>query len=59
MTDKEKEKVEHDITDKMGFKKLLFQKNCEGLVYIATVERGENKMEVRTFWKMRVPSASC
>jgi len=53
------DKVEHDITDKMGFKKLLFQKNCEGLVYIATVERGENKMEVRTFWKMRIPSASC
>jgi hypothetical protein len=53
------DKVEHDITDKMGYKKLLFQKKCEGLVYIATVERGENKMEVRTFWKMLVPSASC
>jgi len=53
------DKVEHDITDKMGFKKLLFQKNCEGLVYIATVERGENKMEVRTFWKMHIPGASC
>jgi len=53
------DKVEHDLTDKMGSKKLLFQKRCEGLVYLAAVERGEYKMEVRTFWKMRVPSASC
>jgi hypothetical protein len=53
------DKVEHDLTDKMGFKKLLFQKNCEGLVYLAVVERGEYKMEVRTFWKMRVSGASC
>ena len=53
------DKVEHDLTDKLGYKKLLFKKKCEGMVYIATVERGENKMEVRTFWKMRVPSASC
>jgi hypothetical protein len=53
------DKVEHDLTDKMGFRKLLFQKKCEGLIYLAVVERGEYKMEVRTFWKMRVPSASC
>jgi len=53
------DKAEHDITDKLGFKKLLFQKKCEGMIYIATIERGENKVEVRTFWKMRVPSASC
>jgi hypothetical protein len=43
----------------MGYKKLLFKKSCEGLVYIAAVERGEYKMEVRTFWKMRVSGASC
>ena len=53
------DKVEHDITDKLGSKKLLFQKKCEGMIYIATIERGENKVEVRTFWKMRVPGASC
>jgi hypothetical protein len=53
------DKFEHDITDKLGFKKLLFQKECGGMIYIATVERGENKLEVRTFWKMRVPGASC
>jgi hypothetical protein len=53
------DKVEYDLTDKMGFKKLLFQKKCEGLNYLAAVERGEYKMEVRTFWKMRIPGASC
>jgi len=53
------DKIEHDLTDKNGNKKLLFEKNCEGLVYIAAVERGEYKMEVRTFWKMRVSGASC
>jgi len=53
------DKVEHDFTDKMGNKKLLFQKNCEGMVYIATVERGGNKIQIRTLWKMRVPGASC
>jgi len=53
------DKAEHDITDKMGFKKLLFQKQCGEMVYIATIQRGETKVEVRTFWKMRVPGASC
>jgi hypothetical protein len=53
------DKVEHEITDKLGFKKLLFQKKCGGMIYIATIERGENKVEVRTLWKMRVPGASC
>jgi len=43
----------------LGFKKPLFQKKREDMVYIATIERGENKVEVRTFWKMRVPGASC
>ena len=53
------DKIEHGLTDKLGHKKLLFQKNCSGIVYVATVERGETKVEVRTFWKMRVPGASC
>ena len=53
------DKVEHYLTDKLGFRKLLFQKKCGKMVYVATVERGENKVEVRTFWKMRVPGASC
>ena len=53
------DKVDSDLTDKRGNKKLLFQKDCDGMVYIATVERGEDKVEVRTFWKRRVPGASC
>jgi hypothetical protein len=53
------DKVEYDSTDKLGYKKLLFQKNYKGLTYIATIERGENKIEIKTFWKMRDPSASC
>ena len=53
------DRMEHDLTDKQGFKKVLFKKRCEETIYIATIERGENKVEVRTFWKMRVPGASC
>ena len=53
------DKVEHELTDKMGLKKLLFQKRFKEMVYIATVERGEHKLEIRTFWKMRIPGASC
>ena len=53
------DKVEHSLTDKLGSKKLLFQKNCDGVAYVATVERGETKVEVRTFWKMHIPGASC
>ena len=53
------DKAEHEQTDKKGNKKILFQKKCEGMVYVAAIERGESKMAVRTFWKMRVPGASC
>ena len=53
------DKADHDLTDKLGNKKILFEKNCDGIVYVAAVERGENKMAVRTFWKMRIPGASC
>jgi hypothetical protein len=53
------DKAQYDLTDKMGNKKLLFQKNCDGMVYVATVERGESKVEIRTFWKMHIPGASC
>jgi len=53
------DKAEQSLTDRLGNKKLIFQKNCDGIVYVATVERGESKVEVRTFWKMRIPGASC
>ena len=53
------DKVDHGIIDRKGNKKLLFQKNCGDMVYVATIERGEKKVEIRTFWKMRIPGASC
>jgi len=53
------DKAEHEITDKKGNKKLLFQKRHENITYIATIERGEHKIEIRTFWKTRVSGASC
>ena len=53
------DKAGHDLTDKRGNKKLLFQKKCGDMIYIATIERGEHKVEVRTFWKTRIPGASC
>ena len=53
------DKVEHEITDQKGNKKLLFQKNCGNMAYVATIERGEKKVEIRTFWKMPIPGASC
>ena len=53
------DKADHEITDRKGNKKLLFQKNCGDMTYIATIERGEKKVEIRTFWKMHIPSASC
>ena len=53
------DKAEHEITDRKGNKKILFQKHCGEITYIATIEKGEYKVEVRTLWKMRVPGASC
>jgi hypothetical protein len=51
--------AEYTETDKKGNKKILFSKKIKGNVYLATIERGPNKVEVRTFWKMREPGASC
>jgi hypothetical protein len=48
----EYDNIEHTDTDKKGNRKVLFTKRIEGLVYLATIERGPHKGEVRTFWKM-------
>jgi hypothetical protein len=53
------DKAEHTETDMKGNKKILFSKKIQGTIYLATIERGPNKVEVRTFWKMREPGASC
>jgi hypothetical protein len=50
--------VEHTGADNRGNKKILFTKKISGTVYLATIERGPSKMEIRTFWKMRKPGAS-
>ncbi|MDR0645391.1 MAG: hypothetical protein LBG05_10910, partial [Treponema sp.] len=47
--------AEHTGEDKLGNKKILFTKKISGTVYLATIERGPSKMEIRTFWKMREP----
>ncbi|GAB6392133.1 MAG: PBECR3 family protein [Treponematales bacterium] len=45
--------VEHTETDKLGNKKILFSKRVDGFVFLATVERGDTRIQVKTFWKMR------
>jgi hypothetical protein len=51
--------AEHTGEDKRGNKKILFTKRINGTVYLAAIERGPSKMEIRTFWKMRGPGTSC
>jgi hypothetical protein len=51
--------VRHTDTDKLGNKKLLIIKDIGDLAYIATVQRGRKKMEIKTFWKTKVSGASC
>jgi hypothetical protein len=51
--------VEHTETDKKGNKKILFTKKFKGTVYLATIERGLSKGEVRTLWKSAGAGASC
>jgi hypothetical protein len=44
--------AQHTETDKKGNKKILFTKKIDRLIYLATIERGPHKGEVRTLWKM-------
>ncbi|GHV90381.1 hypothetical protein AGMMS50268_08840 [Spirochaetia bacterium] len=44
--------AQHTETDKKGNKKILFTKRIDSLIYLATIERGLHKGEVRTLWKM-------
>jgi hypothetical protein len=43
--------AEHTETDRRGNKKILFKKRIDNLVYLATIERGPHKGEIRTLWK--------
>jgi hypothetical protein len=51
--------AEHTETDRKGNKKILFTKKFNGTIYLATIERGHNKGEVRTLWKSAGAGASC
>ncbi|GMO61544.1 MAG: hypothetical protein Ta2A_07690 [Treponemataceae bacterium] len=44
--------AEHTETDARGNKKILFTKNVDGMVYMASMERGAKKMCVITLWKV-------
>jgi len=55
----EYDSIVHTDTDKLGNKKLLISKDIGDMAYIATVQRGKKKMEIKTFWKAKVSGASC
>jgi hypothetical protein len=48
-----------DSVDKLGNVRLLFTKLLGSRAYVATIERGNRRIQVRTFWKMlcQVPRA--
>jgi hypothetical protein len=43
--------AEYTEMDRRGNKKILFKKRIDNLVYLATIERGPHKGEIRTLWK--------
>jgi hypothetical protein len=51
--------ITHTNTDKLGNKRFLITKDIGDTAYIATIQRGKKKMEIKTFWKMKVSGASC
>ena len=53
------DKVSHTDTDKLGNMKFLFSKEIGCIAYVATVQRGKRKLEIKTFWKKSLPGASC
>jgi len=46
-------------TDKLGNKRFEISKEIDGLIIVAAVQRGKRRMEVRSFWKMKMSGASC
>ena len=49
----EYDKVDNTDTDKLGNKKILFIKNIDNLIYVASVERGNNQIGVISLWKKK------
>jgi hypothetical protein len=44
--------IEQTEIDRKGNRKVLFTKKFTGIIYLATIERGPHKGEIRTLWKM-------
>ena len=55
----EYDSIEMTDVDKLGNRRFLLSKVIENTVYIATIQRGKKKMEVRTFWIKKMSGASC
>jgi hypothetical protein len=44
--------AQHEETDRLGNRKIIFVKRTNGTVYTASVEMGNTKVRVITLWKM-------
>ncbi|GMO62875.1 MAG: hypothetical protein Ta2A_09760 [Treponemataceae bacterium] len=44
--------IQHTETDKKGNRKILLTKKYNEILYLAVIERGAHKCEIRTLWKM-------
>lgn len=53
------DEISHTDTDKLGNKRFLFSKEMGGIAYVATIQRGKRKLEIKTFWKRNLSGASC
>jgi len=45
--------VEHTGEDKHGNKKLFFTKKIDNIIYIGSIERGNDQIGVITLWKKK------
>ena len=50
--------AQHESTDRMGNKKIMFVKKVNGNVYTASVERGNSQIGVITLWKTKARSGA-
>ena len=50
--------AQHESTDLMGNKKIMFNKKVNGNVYTASIERGNDQIGVITLWKTKARSGA-
>jgi hypothetical protein len=53
----EYDEIIRGVDDRLGNARFMLVKNLNGTVYLATIQRGKKKLEIRTFYK-RKPGAS-